>query len=522
MSAISTTQANALTSNLEQKIKPKPDNCVKLKTINLGEHQLFTLEQQHSLLHTYLGRCINAELIKAIVTKVNSFYTNHGYITTKPYLKPQDINSGEIKVDVVTGIIQNIVNSKTQKIDGKITTAFINQKNEVLNLQDIETSLEMIRRVPSVDVKFKIKPGAQKGESIIEVDVVESSPYHFSFGVSGKGDLNDENPSLNTVLSIDNLLGINDILSITVNGSTLQQKYQGTNGSEHNYSFPVGSYLIDFTDANIFYRKGAVGLNNKTYLANGNVKSKRLKVSKTLARDKYNKYQLLFSIYHKNTKNYVADAPIDVSSYKVTLVQVDFTHTHSKSLWQLTNTYSYHQGVDWFGARDDGYISTETDLVNPVILEFKKINITSSLLHYFQNMNYSLNSNFHLQYTEDTLHDTNKETIGSSYTVRGYDAFNLFGNNAWYIRNSFSKHIELNLYPKLLKTIMPFIGLDYGKVRCESDNKGNCGEIVGSAIGIQTKGDNLSTTLTWSYPLKDLGQDFKKEQLFTFNVNWEF
>jgi hemolysin activation/secretion protein len=102
-------------------------------------------------------------------------------------------------------------------------------------------------------------------------------------------------------------------------------------------------------------------------------------------------------------------------------------------LWQLTNTYSYHQGVDWFGARDDGYISTETDLVNPVILEFKKINITSSLLHYFQNMNYSLNSNFHLQYTEDTLHDTNKETIGSSYTVRGYDAFNLLGNNAWYI-----------------------------------------------------------------------------------------
>jgi hemolysin activation/secretion protein len=112
------------------------------------------------------------------------------------YLKPQDINSGEIKVDVVTGIIQNIVNSKTQKIDGKITTAFINQKNEVLNLQDIETSLEMIRRVPSVDAKFKIKPGAQKGESIIEVDVVESSPYHFSFGVSGKGDLNDEKPSL--------------------------------------------------------------------------------------------------------------------------------------------------------------------------------------------------------------------------------------------------------------------------------------------------------------------------------------
>ncbi len=516
--ATSATQVNALTLNSEQEL----NNCIRLKAINLDEYQLFTLEQQQSLLHPYLGRCISAEMIKTIVTEVDSFYTNHGYITTKPYLKPQDINSGAIKINVVTGIIQNIVNSKTQKVDGKIATAFIHQNNSPLNLQDIETALEMINRVLSVDAKFKIKPSKQIGKSVIEVDTTESSPYHFSFGVNGEGDLNDENPDLNAVFSIDNLLGINDILSITINGSMLQQKYQGTKGSEYNYSFPIGSYLIDFTGADISYRKGAVGLNSKTYLANGNTESKRLKISKILARDKRNKYQLLFSIYHKDTKNYAANVPLDVSSYKTTLAQVDFIHTHSQNRWQLINTYSYYQGVDWFGARDDNYISAEPDLINLATLEFKKFGIASKWLYYFQDRDYSLNSNFRLQYTKDNLYDNDKKTVGGSGTVRGYSASNLFGNNAWYVRNNLSKSIALNWHPKLLKTITPFIGLDYGKVRCESDNNSNCGEIAGSAIGFHTDSNNLSTTLTWSYPLKDLGQDFKKEPLFVFSANWKY
>ncbi|WXU00281.1 MAG: Hemolysin transporter protein ShlB [Catillopecten margaritatus gill symbiont] len=230
----------------------------------------------------------------------------------------------------------------------------------------------------------------------------------------------------------------------------------------------------------------------------------------------------MLSIYHKNTKNYFVNRAIDVSSYKITLAQVDFIHTHLQSQWQLTNTYSYYQGVDWFGARDDDYVGAESDLINSAILEFKKFSVDSKLLYYFQDRSYSLNSNFHLQHTRDILYDNDKKTVGSSSTVRGYDRLSLFGNNAWYIRNDLSKSIKLDLHPKLLKTITPFIGLDYGKVKCESDNNDNCGEIAGGAIGFQTSGNNLSTAFVWSRPLKKLRQGFKKEQLFTFNASWKF
>jgi hemolysin activation/secretion protein len=501
--------------------KPKAKNCIKLKIIDIDEYQLFTLEKQQSLLNSHLGSCIDAKLIKTLMTQIGNFYTNQGYITTKPYLKPQDINNGKVKINVITGLVENIVNGKTQKTDNKIATAFLSQKSKPLNLRDIETALEMINRVPSVDAKFKIKPGKQKSASIIEVNISESSPYHFSFGMGGEGDLKDDNPDLNAVFSVDNLFDMNDILSITINGSTLQQQYQSTKGREANYALPMGSYLLNFIYADTSYNQGVAGI-DETYLASGDTKSNRLKISKMLTRDKRNKYQVLLSIYHKDTKNYFSDEPIDVSSYKTTLVQVDFIHTYLQNWGQLNNTYSYYQGVDWFGARDDDYISAETDATDFARLEFKKSSFASNLLYYFQAKKYSLNSSFHLQHTQDILYDNDKLIVGSSATVRGYGDSNLFGNNAWYVKNDLAKPIELNLDAKKLKIISPFIGFDYGNVKCESDNIDSCGKISSGSIGFKTSGDNLGADFTWSYPLKNITQDFKKESLFTFNANWTF
>jgi hemolysin activation/secretion protein len=88
-------EANTPTPKFSKKSKAK--NCIKLKIIDIDEYQLFTLEKQQSLLNSHLGSCIDAKLIKTLMTQIGNFYTNQGYITTKPYLKPQDINNGKVK-----------------------------------------------------------------------------------------------------------------------------------------------------------------------------------------------------------------------------------------------------------------------------------------------------------------------------------------------------------------------------------------------------------------------------------------
>jgi len=249
----------------------KDVDCIKLNTIKVNEYNLFSISEQNKILLKYKNRCIEGKLLKGILTDISNFYIENGYITTKPYIKEQDILDGVLDIKVITGVINDIVDSKTNENTWNIKAAFPSQKNQPLNLQNLETSLEMINRVPSVDSKFEIIPGKKAGKSVVKVDNVILKPYHLNLGLTGAKSFRDNNPDLTAVFSYDNLLNINDIISYTYNGSRIQKEYQSTSGYEYNYSFPIGSYLFELIYSNTKYRQGVIGFND-VYLSNGTTK----------------------------------------------------------------------------------------------------------------------------------------------------------------------------------------------------------------------------------------------------------
>lgn len=135
------------------------EKCIKINTISVNEHQLFNKDAQSILLQKYLNKCVEPSTFNDIVTSVSQYYIDNGYITTKAYLKEQNIQDGILEVDVFLGILKDIVDANTSQTNSKIFTAFLFQKDEPLNLRDLETSLEMMNRVPSSKARFEIKPG---------------------------------------------------------------------------------------------------------------------------------------------------------------------------------------------------------------------------------------------------------------------------------------------------------------------------------------------------------------------------
>ncbi len=166
-----------------------------------------------------------------------------------------------------------------------------------------------------------------------------------------------------------------------------------------------------------------------------------------------------------------------MSSYKTTLAQVDLIDTYYASWGQISNTLSYYRGTNWLGARDDSIFGSGVEEK----LQFTKFSFDTRLLYNLPIATYQLNSNAHIQYTNDLLYDNNKLRVGSYYTVRGYEA-SYYGNNAYYIRNDFIKQFYPNLSAYFLQTISPFIGLDYGSVKCETNTEGSCGSLTGVEI----------------------------------------
>jgi hemolysin activation/secretion protein len=493
---------------------PLNDNqCIKLQRIKIHENDILSQSEKEKLEQPYLNKCINAKLLRELLHSISQIYIDKGYITTKPYLHEQNIRDGILDISVVVGKVSNIINEETNSLDGRIATAFIGQKDMPLNLRNLETALEMMNRVPSYHSKFSIVPAQQRARSIVSIETQRKIPYRFSLGAIGEKQDYEDNPYLNADLSIDNPLNINDILTLRYNGSRVQSYYQSTSGAEIDYSFVVGSYIISYTWFEFQYSQAVLGLND-TYRSSGDTVGSNLKVSKMLHRNQNNKLEIALSIQYKNNKNYFSNELIDVSSYKTTLAQIDLIDTYFASWGQLRNMLSYYRGTNWLGAKNDAAMDSKEKL------QFNKFSLDSNLLYNIPIGGLSVNTNAHIQYTKDLLYDNNKLRVGSYYTVRGYTA-SYYGNNGFYIRNNLSRPFYPQSSHDFLEIVSPFIGVDYGAVRCERNTPNSCGSLAGVAVGFKTEANNMDTEFTLSRGLKQVStQDF--QNLFRYSVTFKY
>ena len=498
--------------------KVKTSKCVKLEKIDLDENDILDVKTQDKLFFNYYGKCIDSKIIKEILATISKYYINKGYITTKPYIKEQNIDDGQLDIFVLKGIIENIVEEKSGKSSKKIKTAFLLQKGKALNLRDLETSLEMINRVPSINAKFDIKPGSEQGNSIIEIIEKKSTPFHLQIGATDEGNIEDGDPYLTANASIDNPFKINDIFVFRLNGTKIQKEYQGNKAIELNYTFPLGSFLYEIVYFKYDYNSEIVGIND-IYNTSGETRGGKFKINKIFFRNQTNKLKLTLGVEYKNTKNFFSNELIEVSSYKTTLAQVDLSHTHMRSWGQIISRYGFYAGTDWFGARDDSYF-TNISSSNEAKLQFIKYTLDTNIYFFFKDNSYQLNSNIHAQYTNDFLYNNNKLSIGSYYTVRGYQN-SLYGNRGIYTYNDFIKTFYPNFSGKFLQTISPSIGFDYGYIDCQEDNKNSCGDLSGATIALKTDAKFITIDLALSKSLIKV-KEFKDDTLLRYNFLIKF
>jgi len=493
--------------------------CVTLRGVHLGENRILNQARQRELFAPYMGKCIDGKLLKAVIADISTFYIKRGYITTHPYLEKQSITDGQIDIRVLQGTVEDIVDASTKKPSGRTRTAFAFQKGRMLNLRDMETSLEMMNRPPSSHAAFEIKPGSKPGASVIEVKNHDTSPWHLQLGLTGRRQA-DRNEGFVTVeASLDNPLNINDILTFRLNGEQLSRRHQSTRAGEIDYAFPISSYLLEFIASKSFYRQGIQGIND-TFLADGNTTGLRTKISKVLMRNQTNKLTLAASVIHNINKNFLANQLIQVSSYKTTVAQLDVTHLWLWRQGSLTTAYSFERGTNWFGARKDGFFGAQTGSPGQARLQFVKHELDMSLDERFPFGGIRLTSRAHLQRTLDALFDNDKLSVGGDYTVRGYPDGSLYGNNAWYVRSDLTRSWAVNLSPALLQSASLFAGYDYGHARCETDNPLSCGNIHGVAGGFRTQGNRLTSALTVGWPLKKVSASFKRRPTLRLDMTW--
>ena len=301
-----------------------------------------------------IGRCIGVQGLNQALDLVQNSIIRHGYVTTRMLLPQQNIASGEIKLQVIAGKVDQIqFASGTSKRAHKFNALPV-KSGDILNIRDIEQGLENFKRVPTVEADFKIKPSEQynaPGYSDLELAWQQSKPYRIHLGVDDAGSDSTGKYQGTATLSLDNLLTANDLFYGSYNhdlGGGDPGK-RGTEGYYLSYSIPLKYWLLSTSYSQSDYNQTVSG-SLESYEYSGKSKLIGADLSRVLYRDARRKTTASVGGWYRESQNYINDTEIEVQRRKTAGWKTSLDHTEYLSAATLSGNVTYKRGTGAFNA----------------------------------------------------------------------------------------------------------------------------------------------------------------------------
>ncbi len=423
----------------------------------------------------YAGQCIGKRGIETIVGALTETILSRGYVTTRVLVPQQDVSSGELKLTLIPGVIRAL-RFADPSMRGTWKTAFPARSGDLLNLRALEQGLEQMKHVSSQDVDMQIVPTEQPGESDVVISVKRQKPWTFIASVDNSGTRATGKLQGNVSVGIDNLLGLNDILNAGANQDLeFGDKTRGSHGWNAFYSIPYGFWTVTLSGNTNTYYQQIAGV-NQTFVSSGNSQTLDLKIQRVLSRSQADVLGMEMRLNKRFGASYIEDTEITQQRRDNTFVEAGLTDRHFFGSTQFDGSLAYRQGIGWLGATPD----TSAQTGGPTY-RFKMAVLDANLSVPFQIASEALRyvTSFHGQFTNDQLFYIDDLSIGSRYTVRGFDGETLLASErGFFWRN------ELQI--PIGSTGQSFYaGIDYGHVYGQNTAVLAGTQLAGAVIGFR-------------------------------------
>ncbi|KVD01528.1 hypothetical protein WI77_32815 [Burkholderia ubonensis] len=405
-------------------------------------------------LEHYTGQCVGKQGLDVLVKALSQDILSRGYITTRVLLPEQDLSSGALKVSLIPGVIRR-VHFADEKLRGTWKTAFPTRDGELLNLRDLEQGLEQMKRVTSQDVSMQIVPADVPGESDVVLDVKRGKPWTVVVSIDNSGTRATGKLQGNISLGIDNPLGLNDVFNVGASQDLeFGDKRLGSHGWNAFYSIPWGYWTATLSAYTNTYYQQIAGV-NQTFVASGNSKTFDFKLARVLARSQNDVFGGYVRLSRRFGQSFIEDTEIPQQRRNNTLIELGLTDRHYFGGAQFDGSLAYRQGVGGFGAQDD-VLAAGGGPTYRYKMAVVDANLSAPFAIAQQPFRYV--TTFHGQYTGNSLYYIDDVTIGSRYTVRGFDGETMLAAaRGFYWRNELQ--MPIGQTGQAL-----YAGLDYGHV----------------------------------------------------------
>ena len=398
-----------------------------------------------------VGRCVGVQGILVLVDRARNTLIANGYVTSRIEVPDQDLSKGRLFLKVIVGRIAEIDKGAGANWVRHTAPVFT---HEALNLRDIEQSLENLRRNPSVQADFQLRPGEQVDTSDIVLDYRRQRPLRGYFSLDDSGSSATGKFMAQGTLSWDSPLGLSDLAYLSTS-QDVGQRQDGPRGNDSqtlHYSVPWGYWLMGATLSRSNYRQTIAGA-FQSYLYSGQTQSRELQLGRVIHRDANSKTSLQVKGFSRRSSNLIDDTEVEVQRRSTAGWEAAVQHVR---YWGQVNgdlQLSYKRGTGAFGSmvapeelfgEGSSRMQVGTVVANlqwPVAGDYR---LTAA--HYLK-----------LQVNRTPLVPQDRMCLGGRYTVRGFDGRqNLCGDRGLLLRNE--------LIHALNGSMSAYIGLDYGRV----------------------------------------------------------
>ena len=217
---------------------------VFVKTIHVTGNTVFSSEEINAVTKPYENRSLATEDLEQLRLALTLLYVNKGYITSGAVIPDQDVKDGVIQIQIVEGGLARIdVEGTNWFRRGYVRDRVALGAGPPLQMEPLQTRLQLLQQDPRIErINAELRPGDQRGESILNVKVKEQSPWKMWLEFS-----NYQTPVVGAerglmTLAHQNVTGHGDPLSITYGGS------RGVHPViDVSYTLPLNRYDTTFT-----------------------------------------------------------------------------------------------------------------------------------------------------------------------------------------------------------------------------------------------------------------------------------
>ncbi len=75
--------------------------CLQVQVIELNGANALSLRQRTQLLESFVEQCLTVNDLNRLLSVITNAYLQRGYVTTRAYLPPQDLQNGVLQIQVI-------------------------------------------------------------------------------------------------------------------------------------------------------------------------------------------------------------------------------------------------------------------------------------------------------------------------------------------------------------------------------------------------------------------------------------